>query len=154
MEFVNRKACIEHYQEQFPRLPRYMVEMALDYDLSNGGESNEKPLTGKQKRRRKKDLTKQTKRDTSVQDIIQAALKEGKPIEIDCARIIKKGEYVMPPLVKGYVSTEGILEQLEEQEETPGYSPQAVARPSGARVPMPEGEVDDFLIHSAENSAD
>ena len=44
MEFVNRKACIEHYQEQFPRLPRYMVEMALDYDLSNGGESNEKPV--------------------------------------------------------------------------------------------------------------
>ena len=117
MEFVNRKACIEHYQEQFPRLPRYMVEMALDYDLSNGGESNEKPLTGKQKRRRKKDLTKQTKRDTSVQDMIQEAVKEGKPIEIDCARIIKKGEYVMPPLVKGYVSTEGILEQLEEQEE-------------------------------------
>ena len=142
MEFVNRKACIEHYQEQFPRLPRYMVEMALDYDLSNGGESNEKPLTGKQKRRRKKDLTKQTKRDTSVQDMIQEALKEGKPIEIDCARIIKKGEYVMPPLVKGYVSTEGILEQIEEQEE---LLPDLC---------FTEGEVDDFLIHSAENSGD
>jgi len=142
MEFVNRKACIEHYQEQFPRLPRYMVEMALDYDLSNGGESNEKPLTGKQKRRRKKDLTKQTKH-TSVQDMIQEAVKEGKPIEIDCARIIKKGEYVMPPLVKGYVSTEGILEQIEEQEEL---------------LPMTEGEVDDFLIHRdeecEENSGD
>ena len=142
MEFVNRKACIEHYQEQFPRLPRYMVEMALDYDLRNGGESNEKPLTGKQKRRRKKDLTKQTKRDTSVQDMIQAALKEGKPIEIDCARVIKKGEYVMPPPVKGYVSTEGILEQL------------APASDQEELLPMTEGEVDDFLIHSAENSGE
>ena len=117
--------------------------MALDYDLSNGGESNEKPLTGKQKRRRKKDLTKQTKRATSVQDMIQEAVKEGTPIELDCARIIKKGEYVLPPLVKGYVSTEGILEQIEEQEEL---------------LPMTEGEVDDFLIHRdeecEENSGD
>ena len=49
----------------------------------------------------------------------------------------------MPPLVKGYVSTEGILEQIEEQEEL---------------LPMTEGEVDDFLIHRdeecEENSGD
>ena len=42
MEFANRKACIEHYQGQFPNLPRYMIEMALGYDLQNGA-SNEKP---------------------------------------------------------------------------------------------------------------
>ena len=49
MEFVNRKACIEHYQDQFPNLPRYMIEMALDYDLAQGegSASNEKPMTGK-----------------------------------------------------------------------------------------------------------
>ena len=139
MEFVNRKACIEHYQDQFSNLPRYMIEMALDYDLSNGAESNEKPLTGKQKRQRKKALAKQTNRDTSVQDMIQAALKEGKPLEIDCAHVIKKEDYVLPPLMKGYISTEGVLEQLEGQEEL---------------LPMTEGEVDDFLIHSMENSGE
>ena len=32
MEFANRKACIDHYEDQFPNLPRYMIEMALDYD--------------------------------------------------------------------------------------------------------------------------
>ena len=45
MEFANREACINHYQEQFPRLPRYMIQMALDYDLNHSGSSNEKPLT-------------------------------------------------------------------------------------------------------------
>jgi hypothetical protein len=46
MEFKSRKACIEHYQEQYPNLPRYMIEMALNYDLSEGAHTNEKPLTG------------------------------------------------------------------------------------------------------------
>ena len=53
MEFANREACINHYQEQFPRLPRYMIQMALDYDLNQGGSSNEKPLTNKEKRKQK-----------------------------------------------------------------------------------------------------
>ena len=102
MEFANRKACIEHYQEQFPKLPRYMVEMALDYDLSNGGETNEKPLSGKQKRQRKKALAKLPKRDTSVQDMIEEALKTGKPMEVDCAQVVK--DYKMAPLMPGYIS--------------------------------------------------
>ena len=55
MEFASRKECIGHYQDQFPNLPRYMIEMALDYDLAqgDGSASNEKPLTGKQKRQQK-----------------------------------------------------------------------------------------------------
>ena len=55
MEFASRKKCIEHYQDQFPNLPRCMIEMALDYDLAqgDGSASNEKPLTGKQKRQQK-----------------------------------------------------------------------------------------------------
>jgi hypothetical protein len=143
MEFVNRKACIEHYQEQFPNLPRYMVEMALDYDLSNGAESNEKQLTGKQKRQRKKALADQPKRDTSIQDMIAEAVKSGKPLEIDSAQVVKKEDYAMAPLVKGYISTEGILEQLEEQEEElPGHC--FTEGPGGAL------EVDDFLIHRDE----
>eukprot|EP01046_Picozoa_sp_COSAG06_P053827 COSAG06_NODE_9406_length_1906_cov_8.678453_3_plen_69_part_01 len=43
MEFASRQKCIEHYQNQFPNLPRYMVEMALEYDLQTS-----KPLTNKQ----------------------------------------------------------------------------------------------------------
>ena len=50
MEFANRKACIDHYEGQFPNLPRYMIEMALDYDLQHGGQTSEKPKTNKQKR--------------------------------------------------------------------------------------------------------
>eukprot|EP01044_Picomonas_judraskeda_P001850 COSAG03_NODE_119_length_12315_cov_126.503847_1_plen_56_part_10 len=51
MEFPSRKKCIEYYQDQFPDLPRYMIEMALEYDLAqgDGSSSNEKPLTGKEK---------------------------------------------------------------------------------------------------------
>ena len=30
MEFASRHQCIEHFQGQFPNLPRYMIEMATD----------------------------------------------------------------------------------------------------------------------------
>ena len=88
MEFVNRKACIEHYQEQFPRLPRYMVEMALDYDLANEGQSTEKPLTGKQKRKQKKTNSESTPVKREINRVIQDALENGKPLEIDCASVV------------------------------------------------------------------
>ena len=68
--------------------------------------------------------------------MIAEAVKSGKTLEIDSAHVIKKEDYVLAPLMKGYISTEGVLEQLEEQEEL---------------LPMTEGEVDDFLIHSKEN---
>ncbi len=33
--FANRQACIDHYNEQFPTLPPYLIEMALDFDLQH-----------------------------------------------------------------------------------------------------------------------
>ena len=72
MEFVNRKSCIEHYHSQFPNLPRYMIEMALDYDLQNGGASSEKPVTGSQKRKAKKLKAQQPERDTTLRDALRS----------------------------------------------------------------------------------
>ena len=70
MEFVSRKKCIEYYESQYPELPRYMIEMALDYDLAQGegSSSNEKPMTNKEKRKAKR-LAKQrepVKREVNV----------------------------------------------------------------------------------------
>jgi hypothetical protein len=129
MEFASRKACIEHYQEQYPNLPRYMIDMALNYDLHNGATTTEKPLTGKQKRkqRRRKALKK---RDTSFQDFVQESIKTGNPLEIDCAKVIK-GEYKLPPFVKGHVVTQQPEEDLiQDYEEI-----------------TTEGELDDALLH-------
>ena len=80
MEFANRKACVEHYQAQFDNLPRYMIEMALDYDLatSDGAASNEKPLTGKEKRRLKQAKQEHVPIERELTKQIQEALKEGK----------------------------------------------------------------------------
>ena len=117
MEFASRKNCIEHFQGQYPNLPRYMIEMALDYDLANGAASNEKPKSGAQKRKAKRIKESQAKRDTSFQDQIQAALKEGKPIEIDCATIVKEADYKMPPFVPGYISLDGLQPLNEEPED-------------------------------------
>ena len=83
MEFANRKACIEHYQDQFPNLPRYMIEMALDYDLQNGGETNEKPQTGKEKRKKKKAQKEHTPINREMNEFIQDALENGKQLEIE-----------------------------------------------------------------------
>ena len=91
MEFASRYKCIEHYQSQFPNLPRYMIEMALDYDLQNGGVSNEKPKTGKQKRKEK--ASKKQSRDLSVRDAIES----GEVVELDTAHVI--ADYQLPPLI-------------------------------------------------------
>lgn len=123
MEFANRKACIEHYQDQFPNLPRYMIEMALDYDLATGAPSNEKPLTGKEKRKQKQLKKKQEplKRELNVQ--IQDALKTGKRLEIDCAKVLKAEDYEMPPFVPGHIEVDGSkvmdkeIEGIEEIED-------------------------------------
>ena len=44
MEFANRDSCVTHYMGLYPHLPKYIVEIALDYDL------NKVKPTGKQKR--------------------------------------------------------------------------------------------------------
>ena len=113
MEFPNRIKCIEHYQSQFPNLPRYMIEMALDYDLQNGGASNEKPKTGKEKRREKKLKEQQGERDTSVAEDIKA----GKA-EMDVVSIARKEDYKMPAFVPGYISLEGLTEAEPEAEKS------------------------------------
>ena len=107
MEFANRKACVDHYEDQFPNLPRYMIEMALDYDLATGAPSNEKPLTGKEKRKQKQLKKKQEPVKRELNEKIQDALKSGKRLEIDCAKIVKADEYEMPPFVPGHIDVDG-----------------------------------------------
>ena len=68
MEFASRYKCIEHYQGQFPNLPRYMIEMALDYDLENGAVSAEKAQTGSQRRKSKQVLKAQQKERQEKED--------------------------------------------------------------------------------------
>ena len=124
MEFANRKACIEHYQDQFPNLPRYMIEMALDYDLAQGEGSanNEKPLTGKQKRQQKQQKKEREPVKRELNQTIQDALKTGKRIEIDCAQVVKAEDYEMPPFIKGHIEVDGVkltavAEQIQDEPE-------------------------------------
>ena len=123
MEFASRKKCIEHYQDQFPNLPRYMIEMALDYDLAqgDGSASNEKPLTGKQKRQQKqvKKTHEPVKRE--LNETIQDALETGKSLEIDCAQVLTADEYEMPPFIKGHIEVDGhaVAEHIQELESEP-----------------------------------
>ena len=107
MEFASRAKCINHFQDQYPNLPRYMIEMALEYDLQNGGANNEKPLTSAQKRKQKRNAKSRVKRDTSMQDQIQEALQNGKPLEIDCAKVIPHELYEPAPPIPGAISVDG-----------------------------------------------
>ena len=119
MEFANRKACIDHYEDQFPNLPRYLIEMALDYDLATGAPSNEKPLTGKEKRKLKQQKKKQEPVKRELNEKIQDALKSGKRLELDCAKVLKADEYEMPPFVPGHIEVDGanLMQQLEPEPE-------------------------------------
>ena len=123
MEFASRKKCIEHYQDQFPNLPRYMIEMALDYDLAQGegSASNEKPLTGKQKRQQKQVKKTQEPVKRELNETIQDALETGKSLEIDCAQVVKAEEYKMPPFIKGHIEVDGnaVAQQFQELEPEP-----------------------------------
>ena len=108
MEFVSRDKCIAHYHEQFPNLPRFMVEMALDYDLANGGQTQEKPKTGAQKRKAKRIKQLQGERETSeVKQLIEASKKQPIAIEIDSAKVIPQGEYQPAPMMKGCIAVDG-----------------------------------------------
>ena len=117
MEFANRTACINHYQDQFPNLPRYMIEMALDYDLQHGGSSNEKPKTSKEKRQLKKTQKDQVPIKREINKTIQHALANGEFLEIDSAKVIKAEDYVMPPMMKGAINVDGAQLKPEPQVE-------------------------------------
>ena len=60
--------------------------------------------------------TKVAKRDNSVQDLIQDAVKSAKPIEIDSVGIVRKEDYVMPPFMNGYISVDGLAPPEPEPE--------------------------------------
>ena len=107
MEFPNRKSCIDHYEAQFPNLPRYMIEIALDYDLSQQA-SEKKPLTGAQRRKQKRERGEPVKRE--INEFIQDALANAKPLELDCATIVRGEDYKAPPNVKGFVEIDGEVE--------------------------------------------
>ncbi len=107
MEFPNRKSCIDHYEAQFPNLPRYMIEIALDYDLSQQA-SEKKPLTGAQRRKQKRERVEPVKRE--INEFIQDALANAKPLELDCATIVRGEDYKAPPNVKGFVEIDGEVE--------------------------------------------
>ena len=122
MEFVSRKTCIEHYESQFPNLPRYMIEMALDYDLAQGGSSNEKPATGKEKRKAKKAAKEREPIKREVNELIKHAMATATPLEIDCGRVIKGENYTLPPKMPGYVNIDGdeAVAQLEADDKSDG----------------------------------
>ena len=107
MEFPNRKSCIDHYEAQFPNLPRYMIEIALDYDLSQKA-SEKKPLTGAQRRKQKRERVEPVKRE--INEFIQDALANAKPLELDCATIVRGEDYKAPPNVNGFVEIDGEVE--------------------------------------------
>lgn len=145
MEFASRHKCIEHYQNEFPNLPRYMIEMALDYDLAqgDGSSSNEKPLTGKQKRKLKqaKKQHEPVAQHRELNRTIQNALESGQPLEIDCARVLKAEEYEMPPFIKGHIEVDGnaVAEGLQAASEAAATEPE----PSEAAIEPAVIEFDD-----------
>lgn len=49
MEFKSRKACIDYYSNEYAHLPRYMIEMAFDYDQH----ISKQKLTGAEKTKAK-----------------------------------------------------------------------------------------------------
>ena len=121
MEFASRSKCIDHFQEQFPNLPRYMIEIALDYDLENGGGTNEKPKTGKEKRKARKNKKEQVKRG-QLNTELKEALESGKQLEIDCAKVIPRELYEPAPFLPGHIEVDGSavaesFEMVENSEE-------------------------------------
>jgi hypothetical protein len=70
----------------------------------------------------------------SVQDFVQECVTSGKPIEIDCAKVVQN--YEPPPFMKGYTHVNGLLPKHDFEEITT------------------ECEVDDFLIHRDEEQND
>ena len=80
----------------------------------------DKQPTGKDRRRKKRELKSQKKEPLrrGMNEQIQAALESGKRLEIDCARVVKGDDYVTPPHVKGYICLDGqtVAEQISRVE--------------------------------------
>ena len=74
----------------------------MEYDLQTS-----KPLTNKQKRQQKQTLKEHKALRGSMNDQFKEAMESGKPLEIDCAKIVKGSDYKLPPFVKGYINVDG-----------------------------------------------
>ena len=101
MEFHTRKACLDYYSDNFPHLPRYMIEMALDYDL----EQSNKKMTGSERRKLKRaDLGAGLSKEKEV------SASQG------TARVLKADEYTPAPMINGTIATdEPAIETAEFQ---------------------------------------
>ena len=99
MEFHSRKACIDYYDGQFPHLPRYMIEMAFEFDEAQ----SKKKMTGAERRKLKRAEPKEASRIEIVQGI-----------NYGTATVVPADEYVMPPMIKGFIEVDGaaVAEQL------------------------------------------
>ena len=75
--------------------------------------------SGRQKRKQKQVKKKQEPIKRELNEKIQDALKSGKRLEIDCAKIVKADEYEMPPFVAGHIEVDGanLMQQLEPEPE-------------------------------------
>ena len=99
MEFHTRKACLDYYSDNFPHLPRYMIEMALDYDL----EQSNKKMTGSERRKLKRV-------DPG------AELSKEKEVISGTARVLKADKYIPAPMINGTIATdEPAIETAEFQ---------------------------------------
>ena len=101
MEFHSRKACIDYYTEQYPHLPKYMVEMALDYDL----EQSNKKMTGAERRKLKR--VEPVQRESRLTEITPG-------VTYGTATVVPADEYVMPPMMKGAIEVDGAKVKSED----------------------------------------
>ena len=100
MEFHSRKACVDYYSEQYPHLPKYMVEMALDYDL----EQSNKKMTGAEHRKLKRATKEIVLEDSCVTELKSCG----------SAQVVTPNEYTMPPMVKGAIEVDGAQLKSED----------------------------------------
>ena len=104
MEFHSRKACLDYYTEQYPHLPKYMVEMALDYDL----EQSNKKMTGAERRKLKR--VEPVQRESRLTEITPG-------VTYGTAKVVPADEYVMPPMMKGAIEVDGAKVKSEDFDE-------------------------------------
>ena len=73
-------------------------------------------LSTKRKQKQLKKKQEPVKRE--LNEKIQDALKTGKRLEIDCAKVLKADEYEMPPFVPGHIEVDG-AKVIQESEQEP-----------------------------------
>jgi hypothetical protein len=99
MEFPSRKDCIEHYQGLYPNIPKFMIDVALEYDLSTQ-KQDKKPQTGKARREVKRNKDKLGQ---------EAKTSKRGPAQWDSTafRVVKPEDYTACPMMKGCINVDG-----------------------------------------------